>query len=185
MRSAVAFRSDRLCAEFRHAEGVSPRPPTLRTWRVTALQPPSGDRGASGGSGRYRHTRRRDFTLKGWVKTAPSRQPHSGKTHSQCSGGRRLAAQTHRRTNNNAINRQRAERNPYRGRVAASSTADGSRVTADCALDAIILTWVGGFPPATNGGTVSLDLRGRDLHDTRSASPPPRLHINDSYREKR
>jgi len=55
--------------------------------------------------------------------------------------------QTHRRTNDNAINRQRAERNPYRGRVAAPSTADASRVTADCALDAIIPEVGWGLPP--------------------------------------
>ena len=52
-----------------------------------------------------------------------SRQPRSRKTHSH--GSSSPAAPTHRRTSNSAINRQRAERNPQRGRVAASLTADG------------------------------------------------------------
>ena len=185
MRSAEVFRSDCWCAEFRHAEGVSPRSATLRNCRVASVPPRGRDRGESGGSGRYRHLRRGDVTLTGQVKTAPWRQPHCGTTHSQGSGGRRGAARTHRRPTTTPINCPPAERRPERARGAASLTADGSCVTAGCALDSFIPASVGDFPPPTNGGTVSLDLRGRDLHDARSGSPPPGLFINDAHREKR
>jgi hypothetical protein len=58
-----------LSAEFRHAKGVSPRPGTLRRCRVSPRCSRWQRSRASGGSGRYRHVRRRDFTLQGWVKT--------------------------------------------------------------------------------------------------------------------
>src|SRR6185312_2107315 len=105
--------------------------------------------------------------------------PHSGKTHSHSS---RADPSPHQQQHHQSPARRTQS---VAWEVAASLTADGSRVTADCALDVVILAWVGDFPPATNGGTLSLDLRGREVHDTRSASPPPRLHINDAHREKR
>src|SRR6476660_9480307 len=54
-----------------------------------------------------------------------------------------------------------------------------------CALDGMILAYVGHFPPATIGGTVSVDLRSRDL------KTPERRHRRrgaisiDAHREKR
>jgi hypothetical protein len=54
-----------------------------------------------------------------------------------------------------------------------------------CALDGMILAQVGDFPPAPIGGTVSVDLRSRDLHDTRWRHRRRGPISIDAHREKR
>ena len=76
-----------------------------------------------------------------------------------------------------ATNRERAQRSPQRRGLRHRQQMKGNESAPVCAgRHDPNLSW--GFPPATIGGTVSVDLRSRDLHDTRSASPPPRLNIN-------